>query len=183
MSMKPCQFRKVAVAAAVSLTLAVGGLVGAPCANAAAPTSRFVNWSCGYNGGRGLDPGSDLPAKKATTAHSDRLWDNSNEPLNIQLRNVYSRGRWFAWGRVQTTYSFSGGYFVDVEWSDDGGSTYHACGWGNRPSYVAYQNVSTYTKAFDWVRGRSTRVCVGSGANPRTHSGGYWVGCTRWFRS
>ncbi|MFI9255551.1 hypothetical protein [Streptomyces sp. NPDC053069] len=151
---------------------------------ASAADGQFKGWSCGYNSGRGIDPGHTELSKVATD-HAKRFQDNQNNLLDGYLRNGWSssKGRWFAWGRVKAVYSFEGGFFVAAEWSDDGGRTYHACGWGNRPSYVAYQNVATYTKAFDWVRNRSARVCIGSGGNPKTNSGGYWVGCTRWYLS
>ncbi|MGW3124602.1 hypothetical protein ACWDBW_47220 [Streptomyces sp. NPDC001107] len=60
-------------------------------------------------------------------------------------------------------------------------TSYHACGWGNRPSYVADQTVTTNTKGVDWVRNRRVAVCVGSGANPKTHKGGYTLGRTPWY--
>ena len=182
MGSKTRRFRRGAAAATVGLALGIGGLIGSAPAHAAASAGVFEGWSCGYNSGRGIDPGN-AGLTRVATDHSK--WIDGNDPITADLRNgwSHSRGRWFAWGRVSDTYSFQGGDFVVAEWSDDAGRTYHACGWGNRPSYVADQTVAAYTKAFDWVRGRSARVCVGVGGNPRTHSGGQYIGCTRWYLS
>ncbi|MQY40147.1 hypothetical protein SRB17_81770 [Streptomyces sp. RB17] len=146
-------------------------------------SSKFEGWSCGYNSGRGIDP-SDTKLTKVATDHKPISYqDHTNDIIKGELRNGWSsaKGRWFAWGRVSATYSFGGGAYVWIDWSDDAGRTYHACGWGNRPSYVADQTVTTHTKAVDWVRNRWVAVCIGSGGNPKTHSGGYTLGCTPWY--
>jgi hypothetical protein len=144
---------------------------------------QFKGWSCGYNSGRGIDPRHTKLSKVATDHKPIYYQDRSNDIIKSELRNGWSsaKGRWFAWGKVSATYSFGGGAFVYIDWTDDGGRTYHACGWGNRPSYVANQTVTTNTKGVDWVRNRRVAVCVGSGGNPKTRKGGYTLGCTPWY--
>ncbi|MFF0629532.1 hypothetical protein [Streptomyces sp. NPDC004296] len=148
-------------------------------AQAAAPTGHLVNWSCGYAGGNGLAPGHSSLSRVTT----DRGWTmfGPDVSLTVELRNGWSasRGRWFAWARV-TAPDNRGGAFVVTDWSDGAGRTYHRCCWGNRPSYVAKGNSATYTRAVDWVRGRSVRVCAGAGGDPRSHQGGTYIGCSPW---
>ncbi|MEU6774771.1 hypothetical protein [Streptomyces sp. NPDC046759] len=166
------------LALAATAIACVGGMAAGPDASAAPtshsaqadptsaskPASGFEGFSCGYNNGNGYDP---TQLSGATTDHSPR----SVGPVSVEVRQAYSsaKGRWFAWSRITTGWSgVNPGSQTWMDWTDDGGSTYHACGspWHR---VMLDQNLAqsegdppfqAHSQAVDWVSGRKVAACA-----------------------
>ncbi|MGW0804041.1 hypothetical protein [Nonomuraea sp. NPDC002799] len=159
------------------IAIAVGSLLAADTASAAvAPddpsaltetrVSGPVGYSCGPNGGDGLNPYTYVPADQRVRAFysQDPRFDSKFIEV-YRSQNVEYKGAriWWVWG-----HTMSGGDMISLDWSDDGGSSYRAC-----HATVASGKTSVTTPAVDKAGQRKFRACI----KPYGYT---WL-CTRWL--